>query len=735
MSFSKWLENRRELAQAYSNTLSGVPQDPGHHPEGDALIHTKLVRRAIPRAVAELQNLQQDPKIGSAINHINFSISPQEEQILALAAWLHDIGKSTATTIGGQPWQTPGATGKIQAIGHQDPEHYQPQLDKLKDVAPPETVQLYLQNKDLINFLIEHHMDFTSGAFGKSFINQNFQGGKVNNTPEMKLLLILMWADKMGRKPEDTIADAIGKNTNALRASMEKSQLQAANAQRKNAADARGPEELAADLRAKNVPVSQRIQALKKFPYLTPDQIAKLTESFRGFLEMAETQPTMMRADIPLGKDEPNIRILSDSLKQGDPSVEVYVVGGAVRDYLYHVQHGKSGASYKPKDVDLTTNLSEPEILIRLRGPMAVRQGVSVKEKTSVDTFGVVFATVNGENYEIAPFRKDIGGSDGRRPDSVERGTIHDDAMRRDLTINNLYYDFDKRMILDFNPGGQGLKDIENRAVRCVGDPRARFAEDKLRVLRLVRFFSRFNPGDITGSLDPQHVAAIEQFKNLQGITPERIESEFISGIKQSLNTSGFLRSLAHLGLMDRVFPNMHVDIQGIDRLGNLKNPKVIMAWLLRNNQNIDKHLNALKYPSDISEPVQFLVNAMNLSHENAFATVKNRDKRLLKGNVAGMQPHEIDAHNQATTAATQQDLNDLANVVGDPAIAGKLNHLSSYQPPKVDAQELMAQGMKGPAIGAEQSRRTGSHYQQSFQDYMRQREEQEKKLAPPEQS
>ena len=726
MSFSKWLENKRELAQAYSNTLSGVPQDPGHHPEGDALIHTRLVRKAIPKAVAELQLLQRDPTIGPAIADINFSISPQEEQILALSAWLHDIGKSTATTIGGQPWQTPGATGKIQAIGHQDPEHYQPQLDKLKNTAPPETIQLYMQNKDLINFIIEHHMDFTSGAFGKQFISQNFQSGKVNNTPQMKLLLILMWADKMGRKPEDTIAKAIGKNANALTSSIDKSNIQAANTQKKNAADARGPEELAADLRAKNVPINQRIQAMKKFPYLTPDQIAKLTENFRSFVEMSEMQPTTIPADIPVDN---NVRILSHALKQGDPAVGVYIVGGAVRDYLYHVQHGQSGASYKPKDIDLTTNLSEEEILQRLRSSFAAQQGVSVKEKTSVDTFGVVFATVNHENYEIAPFRKDIGGSDGRRPDSVERGTIQDDAMRRDLTINNLYYDFDKRVILDFNPGGQGIKDIQNRNVRCVGDPNERFAEDKLRVLRMIRFFSRFNPGDIKTSLDPQHLAAVENFKSLQGITPERIEGELLSGIKQSLNTSGYLKSLADLDLMQRVFPNLQVDVQGIGRLGNLKNVKVVLAWLLRNNQNIDKSLNALKYPSDISEAVQFLINAMSLSHENAFTTVRNRDKRLLKGGVGvaangkPMQPHEIEAHNQQTTAASQQDLNDLAKVVGDPSIAGKLTHLGSYQPPRIDAQELMDQGLKGPAIGAEQSKRTAAHYNQSFQDYMRQRD------------
>jgi len=678
-----------------------------------------------------LQNLQRDPTLGPALSDINFSTSPEELKILSLSAWLHDIGKSTATTIGGQNWQTPGATGKIQAIGHQDSKHYQPQIEKLRSFAPPETVQLYMQNKELINFIIDHHMAFTSGVgFSKGFLAQHFQDGKVKNTPEMKILLILMWADKMGRKPEDTIAASIGKNVNNLAASVERSKAKFTNINKQSKTFDGGPEEFAKILRGKPMAKNQKIQALKgKFPYLTDDQLATLTESFRIFLEVSEMNPTTIPANIPVDN---NVRILSHALKQGDMSVEIYVVGGAVRDYLYHIQHGQSGESYKPKDIDLTTNLSEPEILSRLRSPFAIQQGVSVKEKTSVDTFGVVFATVNQENYEIAPFRKDIGGSDGRRPDSVERGTIHDDAMRRDLTINNLYYDFDKGVILDFNPGGQGIKDIQNRAVRCVGDPNERFAEDKLRVLRLVRFFSRFNPGDIKNSLDPQHIAAIENFKNLQGITPERIEGELLAGIKQSQNTSGFLKSLADLDFMKRMFPNMQVDVQGIDRLGNLKNIRVILAWLLRSNQNIDKALNGLKYPSDVSEPVQFLVNAMNFGHENAFMTVRNRDKKLLKGNAAGpaggpMTPHEIDAHNQQTTAATQQDLNDLARVVGDPSIAGKLSHLGSYQPPKIDSNELMAQGLKGPSIGAEQSKRTADHYRQSFEDYVKSNNPEEK--------
>jgi len=722
MNFTRWLENRRETAKAYKMILQDVPQDPHHHPEGDVLTHSKLVRKAVPRAIKELRKLQQEPIFSKALENIDFNVTPEEKQILYISAWLHDIGKSTATTIGGQPWKTKGAIGKIQAIGHEFPKHYHPQIEKFINIAPPETVQLYMQNKELINFIIEHHMDFTSGnGFSKSFISQNFDGPNIRNTPEMKLLLIIMWADKIGRKPEDTIEDAIEKNNKNLLASVQKSILKSRNIENQTKPFDGGPEELAQLIRGKKMPQNKKIDSLKsKFPYLTDDQISKLLENFRNFLEMTETQPTTISANIPI---DDNVKLLSKALKQEDQSVGVYVVGGAVRDYLYHIMHSKEGSTYKPKDVDITTNLSEEEILQRLRSPFAVEQGIYVKEKTSVDTFGVVFAMVNHENYEIAPFRKDIGGSDGRRPESVERGSIQDDAMRRDLTINNLYYDFDKGVILDFNPNGQGIKDIQTNSVRSVGDPNERFAEDKLRVLRLVRLFSRFNPGYIKDNLDDQHLIAIDKFKDLKGITPERIESELSNGIKQSMKTSGFLKNLAELDLMKRIFPNLQVDIQGIDRLGNLKNTKVILAWLLRNNKNIDKALNALKYPSYISEKVNFLIDAMNFENDSAFDTIKNRDKRLLKPtakNTYGspMTPEDVDTHNQKITSENQKDLNDLAAIVGNPSIAKKLNHLGTYQPPKIDAKELMTQGFKGPDIGKHQIKKTSDHYSQSLQDH-----------------
>lgn len=721
-NFSRWLESRRELAKAFKGTLQGVPQDPIHHPEGDTFIHTKLVRRAIPRAIEELKSLKLNPKFATALQNIDFNCSPKELEILNLSAWLHDIGKATATTIDGEPWQT-GKTGRIQAIGHQDPEHYKPQIEKLKDFAPQETVDLYLQNQDLVNFLIEHHMDFTSGAgFSKGFVAKYFKNGVVENLPEMKLLLILMWADKMGRLPEDTIAKAIEKNSTSLAASVDRSLKQ--STARGGEAFKGTPEELVANLMAKGLSKTQRKQALKgKFPNLTDDEINVLMpENFRAFFEASEIQPHKIPADIPIDN---NVKILSKALKQDDSTTQVYVVGGAVRDFLHHYYHGDPTTSYKPKDIDLTTNLSEEEILDRLRSPQAVNMGITVKEKESVDTFGVVFATVNHENYEIAPFRKDIGTSDGRRPDRVERGTIHDDAMRRDLTINNLYYDFDNKVILDFNPDGQGLEDIKNGVARPVGDPHERFNEDKLRVLRLVRFFSRFNPGSIKEKLDTKTASAIEQFKNLKshGITVERIESEFTGGVKQAMNTASYIKNLYELGLLPQVFPNLKVDISGIDKIGNSKNIKVILAWLLRDNANVANVLNKLKYPAEIFDSVQFLINAMNFTPNEIFGIIRNRDKKLLKPNAVGiggipLSQEEINQHNLAKTASIRKDLIELSKLVDNPIIAQRLNHLVTYQAPVVSGDDLKKQGFKDEQIGKKQKELTTAHYQQSFNDF-----------------
>lgn len=189
MQFKSWLEDNRELASLYKSKLSRIEQDPGHHPEGSVFIHSKMVRGAIKKAALILKSYTG--KLGEILSNIDFDLNSQELEILVLSAWLHDVGKVTATGLTDK--------GKIHARGHQDRQHFEPQIQDLGAVASAKARELYLSNRDLVDFLILHHMDFNSGQFSRSFIAEHFVDGKVKNSAQMKLLLILMWADKLGR--------------------------------------------------------------------------------------------------------------------------------------------------------------------------------------------------------------------------------------------------------------------------------------------------------------------------------------------------------------------------------------------------------------------------------------------------------------------------------------------------------------------------------------------------------
>lgn len=214
------MEGMRELAKAYSDSLKDVPQNFDHHPEGSVLNHVKLVRKSVLAAAKELQNLKRDPFLGEALSDLDFNLGEEEIKILNLAAWLHDIGKSTATTVDGVHYsKAPNLDGKIQAIGHEAPEHYGPQVERMLSLAPKSLVDFYNSHRDVINFLIERHMDFAHGGFGKRMLSSYFADGRIKNDPYIKLLLVLMWADKMGRGKAPELAD----NINKLRIASEKS--------------------------------------------------------------------------------------------------------------------------------------------------------------------------------------------------------------------------------------------------------------------------------------------------------------------------------------------------------------------------------------------------------------------------------------------------------------------------------------------------------------------------------
>jgi len=218
-------------------------------------------------------------------------------------------------------------------------------------------------------------------------------------------------------------------------------------------------------------------------------------------------------------KIKTNISIPADVLEISNAFVkagkELFLVGGAVRDHL----QGKT-----PHDFDLVTNALPEET-------KQILKDFDVSDEQGKN-FGVlrVFTETEPLGHEIATFRKDIsGGRDNKGDDEkVEIGkhiSIEDDVLRRDLTINALFFDINKKEIVDLVGG---VEDIKNGVIRTVGVAEERFKEDRLRILRVFRFTARTN-----GKIDKTTEEAIRKDNRLSGISAkedvskERIHEEF----------------------------------------------------------------------------------------------------------------------------------------------------------------------------------------------------------------
>ena len=209
---------------------------------------------------------------------------------------------------------------------------------------------------------------------------------------------------------------------------------------------------------------------------------------------------------------------------------QAYLVGGCVRDVLL----GKN-----PSDYDISTD-ARPERVQELF-PRSVAVGAK---------FGVILVVENGDEVEVATFRSDIGYTDGRHPDHVVYAdSPQDDVRRRDFTINGLLMDPRTREVLDFV---DGRADLRAGVVRAIGDPHVRFAEDKLRMMRAVRFAARFN-----FRIDPGTLAAAKLLApQVTQVSPERIREELTKLLTEGAARRGF-ELLDETGLLQVVLPDI----------------------------------------------------------------------------------------------------------------------------------------------------------------------------------
>ncbi len=164
--------------------------------------------------------------------------------------------------------------------------------------------------------------------------------------------------------------------------------------------------------------------------------------------------------------------------------------------------------------------------------------------------FGVILVVEDGAEVEVATFRSDIGYSDGRHPDNVAYSdSPQEDVRRRDFTINGLLMDPATREVLDFV---DGRADLRAGIVRAIGDPRARFAEDKLRMMRAVRFAARLG-----FQIEPETLAAAQELAlKITQVSPERIREELTKLLTEGAARRGF-ELLDETGLLGVVLPDL----------------------------------------------------------------------------------------------------------------------------------------------------------------------------------
>lgn len=340
---------------------------------------------------------------------------------------------------------------------------------------------------------------------------------------------------------------------------------------------------------------------------------------------------------------------------------KLYLVGGSVRDFL---------TGDKPKDFDLATDALPDEVLDII--------GKKYRTNLQGKAFGVVVVYTDDQptGMEIATFREDV--SKGRNPEVKLGVTIEQDVTRRDLTYNALFYDLDKREIVDLVGGRE---DLEKGVTRMVGDPIERFEEDSLRILRAFRFASRYEH-----PLHPDTEKAIQKRKQLENIDPdtgkmkrisaERIWEEMLKAWKQAKNYNYYLSFFTKYDMWEEVFPGSTINTELVDS----KDFIVVIANLFANNKLdglVDKMVQNYKIENETATKVAFLISLLDFKPENVFDTYKKRQQCVIKD-------------------STILEWINVQNIEDNWLIK-----FIDYKP-SVSSKELMDNGFKGRALGDE---------------------------------
>jgi poly(A) polymerase len=293
-----------------------------------------------------------------------------------------------------------------------------------------------------------------------------------------------------------------------------------------------------------------------------------------------------------------------------------YFAGGWVRDFIL---------KHPSEDIDIATNAS-PEDIQKIF-PHTIPIGIA---------FGIILIVLEEHQFEVATFRRDLEYKDGRRPSAVEYTTPLEDAKRRDFTINGMFYDPLKEQILDY-VGGK--LDLDKKILRAIGNPHERIKEDRLRMIRAVRFACRFDL-----QIDPETENAIHQHcKELfPAVAVERIWQELNKMAKQKSFSHG-LKLLYEFGLLQEIFLLMDEK-----HFHDLDKKLQIIYDLPLHTYTIVKILELFK-PLSLEEQLRLCLYFKLSKEEQEFVTFLDKmEKMFFKDNISDYELAHFFAHSSS---------------------------------------------------------------------------------------
>lgn len=360
-----------------------------------------------------------------------------------------------------------------------------------------------------------------------------------------------------------------------------------------------------------------------------------------------------------------------------------YIVGGAVRNQLLGIP---------VKDWDLTTNAK----------PNTIQE---IFEKNNIITIptgiehGTITVCYEGLNIEVTTYRIDGNYSDGRRPDSVEFvNNLKEDLARRDFTINALAYNRRTGIVDYFG----GLKDLEDKKIRCVGSPKERFSEDALRMLRAIRFENTLD-FDIEEKTLKSIYSSLKQIAN---VSMERVQQE----LNKILSTK---KEIKHFDTIIIMFPslfkkkNMYRKIQEcnllIEEMQSNNFVRNLTTFFLYDIVNVD-FLKQLKYSKSIVNAVMDTLECYKIIEEKYFLFLEN-DIGDIKYNIKQQLLSEFPDEIISNAIAIFQSRNNimtkaLLSTTSFLKIIKKNNEPVELKDLAINGDDLLRYGFQGTVIG-----------------------------------